>query len=526
MMDRRWLVRSGFALGVSAVLLGAASCRERGYVAPTEPMPPNTILLSGMMRQLSDRPGFTDAVLAELDHGRRTGAALMTPQLIDRMRELILGKDWEGLNRFPGWTMRAITPTVGVAARVVNRRSGGPDAAADKPTDVPQATLESPNLARQPSAEEVAGYLDLGEFALGRTLMVDLDEAPQGAAPAVSEVKPLGYGVVSGDDPDPQLAGTHAESARLAQLLNRMSVNGLNLSGVESAAPAAAGIGGHVARSPEELMAMLVTAGHTVRVADARYFANFGHFHFNGQDVMMPFWVDTQLRVPETRRPLLVPVAHAEYEWQVRGPKVNADVAFYYGIDGRAEFRTMDERNQGWVLGRFAHVYEGAQAVEVTRLTAKMVVAYMHQHVARPKLPFGGYYTLGVCQDAVAAIERHMTGKVTLFPNTADVSLFDDPRDAEVNGLMAAIPKDRASAPLDPERVFGSLPTTDLRAITIPGLAKDLVATQAAWHDGTLRRYDPRQRHLVLALEAGGIVLAFAVALWVYRSRRRGRMTR
>ena len=486
-------------------------------------MPPNTILLSGMMQQLSDRPGFTDAMLAQLDHGSKTGAALLTPRLVDRLRSLILGKDWEGLNRFPGWTMREITPTVGVVGRFAGGGVERPSSEKERPNDALSNALDAaPNLSRLPSAEEVAGYINLGELALSQAQQVDLDQPSHAErVPPGSLVKPLGYGVVSGDGPDPRLVGEHAESVRLAELLNRLSLNGLNISAADGTEAVTALIGGKVAHSPAELMRALAETGHEVRVSDARYFANFGHFHFNGQDVMMPFWVDTLIRVPRTRRPLLVPVSHAEYEWTIRGPKVNADVAFYYGIDGRAEFRTMDELNQPWVLGRMAHVYEGAQMLEVTRLTGEMVVAYIHQHVARPKLPFGGYYTLGVCQDSVAAIERRMTGKTTLFPNTADASLFNDPRDAEVNGLMAAISKDRESAPLDAERVFGSLPATDLRAITIPGLADDLVATEAAWHEGRLRQFDSRQQRIARTLEAIGIVLALivAAALYVRRSR-------
>ncbi len=75
----------------------------------------------------------------------------------------------------------------------------------------------------------------------------------------------------------------------------------------------------------EELMRWLMATGHTVMVADARYFANFGHFHYKGQDVMMPFWVNSQIAIPGTRRPLLVPVSHAEYEWEIRGPKVQCE---------------------------------------------------------------------------------------------------------------------------------------------------------------------------------------------------------
>ena len=52
-----------------------------------------------------------------------------------------------------------------------------------------------------------------------------------------------------------------------------------------------------------------------------------------------------------------------------------------------------------------------------------------------------------------------MTGKTTLFPNTADAAFFNDGRDAEVNALIRAIPKDRTGRPPQTERIFGSLPT-------------------------------------------------------------------
>jgi hypothetical protein len=235
---------------------------------------------------------------------------------------------------------------------------------------------------------------------------------------------------------------------------------------------------------------------------------------------MMPFFINAQIQVPHTKRSLLVPVSHAEYEWVVRGPKINADVAWYFGIDGKAEFRTMDELNQPWVLGRHAHEYAQADAVEVTRLAGRMTVAYAHLHMAHPTLPFGGYYALGVCQDSVAAIEKKMTGTVTLFPNTADEAFFKDARDSEVNGLIAAIPKDRAGAMPQPERIFGSLPTTDLHAITIPGLTADLVSVQAAWKDGRLRRTHGRGHRIVVALEIAGFALACGVAFWLWRRAR------
>jgi len=176
----------------------------------------------------------------------------------------------------------------------------------------------------------------------------------------------------------------------------------------------------------------------------------------------------------------------------------------------------MDTLDQPWVLKRNAHEYTGQQAVEVTRLAGLLTVAYMHLHAAHPTLPFGGYYALGVCQDGVSAIEQKLTGKVTLFPNTADKSFFTDSRDAEVNAMIAAIPKDREGAAPTPDRVFGSLPTDDYNAITIPGLAADLNATHAAWMDGTLDSH----RH-GFAFYLGLVVGAIAGFLFMRFKRKR-----
>ena len=182
-------------------------------------------------------------------------------------------------------------------------------------------------------------------------------------------------------------------------------------------------------------------------------------------------------------------------------------------------WRTVDTLDQAWVLRRDAHTYTGAHAIEVTRLVGLLTLAYMHQHARRPTLPFGGYYTLGVCQDPVSAVERKLTGQSTLFPNTADSTLFDDPRDTEVNALMRAIPKDRAGLPPEPPRVFGSLPAEPgpggrFPTITIPGLGSDLTACYRAWQQGRLRRTPDRLLSAVwLLLPLGALATACALLL-------------
>jgi hypothetical protein len=115
-----------------------------------------------------------------------------------------------------------------------------------------------------------------------------------------------------------------------------------------------------------------------------------------------------------------------------------------------------------------------------------------------------------------------MTGAVTLFPNTADDALFNDPRDSEVNAMIAAIPKDRSGKLPEPARIFGSLPALpgsdgSFSAVTIPGLAPDLAATYAAWQQGKLRRTRGRGFYLI----AGGCALAISGLAICFTTRRK-----
>jgi len=450
-------------------------------------MPPNTVLLSLMASDLSAEPGIRNNFIAALGKPSKQGAAVLSPRLLAQLREMLLGPTWPQLDRFPGWRVRDLDPALDIAQDVTGGRA----------------------------AQPITAYIDLGAYRLEKPDRIDLDHPSTLPGFSSEGMTSLGEGVVHGDGPNPQVAPMHSESQRLADALNRLSLNRL-----EGVAPAAATLGGREARTPEDLLRALIATGHEVTVADARSFANFGHLHYEGMDVVMPFWVNTQAWIPGTDRQLLVPVTHAEYEWIIRGPKINADVAFYFGIDGKAEFRTMDQLDQAWVMGRHAHEYRGDDAVEVTRLTGLLVLAYARAHQDHSELPFGGYYVLGVCQDGVAAIEKRMTGATTLFPNTADVTLFQDPRDAEVNALLAAIPKDRSGEPPQLERVFGSLPTTALAAVTIPDLAPDLQAVYSAWQDratAQARRQEARPLW-ILPLRVTAVCLVVALVLRRRRS--------
>jgi hypothetical protein len=449
-----------------------------------------------MMRELSAQPGFNESLIASIDKGGKKGPALLTPKLVDELRKRVLGKDWQGLDRFPGWSMHEINPAVRVAGETVGKSEAVSDLAAAHP-DTHQG---APPV-------QAHTFLDLGPYVLDKPATLSLN-TPSTLPGFTTEgiVTDLGHGVTRGDGPN-ELAAEHAQSQRLADALNRLAANKLDGT-AEFVVTVSDSYVVEEARTPQDLIAALQANGHTVNVTDTRYFANFAHLHYKGQDVMAPFWVNTQIVFPHSKgRKLVIPVSHAEYEWHIRGPVVNADVSYYFGIDGKSQWRTMDTQDQAWVMKRNAHLYKSTQAVEVTRLAGLLTVAYMHLHAAHPALPFGGYYALGVCQDGVSAIEKKMTSRVTLFPNTADASLFTDSSDAEINGLIAAIPKDRGGVPPTPERVFGSVPTDDYNAITIPGLAADLNAAHLAWTNGTLVPGKKKSHKLLIV----GVLIAIAV---------------
>jgi len=187
---------------------------HRTYTPPETPMPANTVLLSQMMRELSAQPGFTDALIDQIDKGGKKGPALLTPALVDDLRKRILGDDWSGLERFPGWTMREINPTVRVAGHVAGKDEKLEDASAVHP-------------GASPSAAQAHQYLDLGPYSLDATGSVSLEHPS--TLPAFSTdglISDLGDGVTRGDGPN-ELAPEHAESQRLADVLNRLAANKL-----------------------------------------------------------------------------------------------------------------------------------------------------------------------------------------------------------------------------------------------------------------------------------------------------------
>jgi hypothetical protein len=347
---------------------------------------------------------------------------------------------------------------------------------------------------------------------IGAAIEEELGIPAAGKPPAPDAyLRPLGFGLEAGDRIDPVLAERYADSLRLAEMLNHLSLNSPD-GGARYRIVVA---GGQPVETPNALLEALATAGHDLEVRDSRYFANFGDLIYHGREVLTPFWIDTGLRVPGTDRTLLVPVSHSQHEFIVRGPMVNADLSFYFGIDGEAVFRPSVTRDQAWVMGKVAHRYRGAEALEVTRLAGGIVRAYGAVKQRHPDLPFGGYYALGVCNDVNAMIELKMQGETTLFPLTLDPGFFTG--SGEVDLLARRLPLDNGrGAKPELRRIMGSIPSEEISMLPLPSLIKDLEAVDAAWGSGSLALTSSRDT-LILVV---AIIAGFLAVLWLVRWRR------
>ena len=157
-------------------------------------------LFSSFMQKYSETPAFREKVLDVSRSVPKVGE-LLTPDMVRDLRALILGKHWQRVDRFPGFTIGTLNHSVALTMHVAGTAS--------KPLTV-------------------AALVDVGAYAPGKAGMVDLDQAAAGPSyeqdpqTAVTQLAP---GIVMGDGPDPALAPMHAQSLRLAEALNRLALN-------------------------------------------------------------------------------------------------------------------------------------------------------------------------------------------------------------------------------------------------------------------------------------------------------------
>jgi pimeloyl-ACP methyl ester carboxylesterase len=411
------------------------------------------VKFSKVMSELSKNKEFIDTLMARIGRNPNAGG-LIGPQEIQIIKQIIFFRDFAAFDRFPGLTVRGMGISVALAGEKAKRRKA-----------------ENPEPEKQPASN-----------VLTENVIEDLGlPAPKDEKQPASDslLKTLGYGLQVGDKIDPSKTKIVSDSRRMASMLNRLSLNPTEKDKPKYMVK----LGDKLIDSPDMLVDELMKSGSKIEVKDARYFANFGDLFYKGMEVLTAYWLNTEIPVPGTDSSLLVPVSHSQHELRIDGADFSIELSFYFGIDGKVEFRIIDTLDQSWVLGRVAKVYSGKDAVEVVRLEGEIIKTYEKIKKANPDLPFGGYYALGVCDDVNAAIEYHMSGETTLFPLPHDVKYFQG--DSEVEKIVRKLPADgRGDAMPDPMRVLGSIPADDFSRIPMPGLREQLKKVKEAYANG------------------------------------------
>lgn len=80
-------------------------------------------------------------------------------------------------------------------------------------------------------------------------------------------------------------------------------------------------------RSPKDLFAALVAAGHTIEVRNERMYANFLSLIAGDRDVIWPVYLDTGIQLSDGSS-LSIPMGHSHHAWRISGPQINTRVMF------------------------------------------------------------------------------------------------------------------------------------------------------------------------------------------------------
>lgn len=380
--------------------------------------------LSDLARLLSQDPTAVDDMLDLLvAKSGSLGSALDSPRRRAEIKEALRRADPSVLDRFP-----TMSPAEAAAAASLYASRQGATPAPNRPADL------SLSLTGTPADPPKDAFL-----------------------------KPIGHGLLYGDETLFGAGAAWGDSKAVAEALNQLAAN-------DPSAPAGFVVdGGARYASVKGWLGALLASGHSLSVEDTRHYANFGDLRLETpagrRDVATPTLLDTGIVLPSGRR-LVTPVSHSELEIRVSGPRVNAFLAFYFGIDGRAAFRAQDTKDQGWVGGRTVRTWTGSDAATLLE-RAGWVARELDAKAKKFGLAMGGYGPLGDCNDADAFV----TG-------AAPYGMLRDPRyyagGSELDALSATLPYDVAGVP-DGRRVWDARPFERAEDIPLPAAREALL---------------------------------------------------
>ncbi len=381
--------------------------------------------LAELAMELSKEPGALDQVVETLTgKDGYLGGAWATPARKAALVKALKTADKETLNRFPIFTPKEL---LAVAAAYASQQPQIKEAPVP-----PTQTLLLSGFPKAPRPDEF--------------------------------LKPIGHGLLYGDESLPAGAAAYGDSIELAKALDRLGNN------APEAPVFTLRYAGKSFTTVSAFLGELQAAGVSIEVQDRRYFANFSDLRYekNGvrREVLTPLFVDTGIRLPGGGN-LVLPATHSELDIYLRG-KVNADLAFYFGLDGLSTFRTNPTTNMRWVGGRTVEAYSGARAVALLDRAASVHRAMKAKAV---NFPQGGYGPLGDCND----VNAFVTGRPA-YPMTRNPQLFRS--GAPLDAVSNSLPYDLLASPKTAV-IFDSLPFAGIAEIPFPEVRRALSELRA-----------------------------------------------
>jgi hypothetical protein len=224
------------------------------------------------------------------------------------------------------------------------------------------------------------------------------------------------------------------------------------------------------------LLEALEATGHTVRARLVQRVALFLPLSVRGPDaseldVAAPIFFRTG--VFTDGREAIVPADHSEWVFEVRGPELDAAVAWYQGQGASASFNPVGAvEPRAWVGGLERHAVEGVQAIELARLAGVYGDA-IDRWARAERLVHGGYGVAGGCGDSTAVLEQAAFGDTDCYPLLMDADRVGAGLDAQLAALgdrpeaaplarlreaVRALPNDRRPDPTSARRALASIP--------------------------------------------------------------------
>jgi len=196
--------------------------------------------------------------------------------------------------------------------------------------------------------------------------------------------------------------------------------------------------------SPLSFAQALLATGHHIELQSERTYANFIALVRDGNYIRWPAWFDSGIPL-KSGHSLQVPMGHSQQAWLIRGPVVNARIAFFLGINGVGFFANIDER-PSWTGMTARHFTQSDSVTNQGMILASFIYSTryqqrVHADLAGPAkgVPASGYGFLGVCNDSNAFVEYSVFGTRSTYPWVRAASLLvkgsKDPIDLIFNDL-------------------------------------------------------------------------------------------